>query len=144
MTDVFDPVGLAEIAAMTDPPMSAQLARYVMGRASAPKPVQLARLKVWRRSEVAPYLRSYAGYDLPGEVPSAQALEVREWAASGRAGEVRRAAGLSLGAVAAELGVSKSTLARWEHGEAVPGAVNAAAWHRLLTRLAAGSPGAGG
>jgi hypothetical protein len=60
MTDDFDPVGLAEIAAMTDPPVSAQHARYVMGLEGAPEPVALARMKVWRRSEVAPYLDAYA------------------------------------------------------------------------------------
>jgi len=66
--DDFDPVGLAEIAAMTSPPMSKQLARYVMGQEGAPKPRRLSRMKVWRRSEVIPYLRE-AGKKLAGDPP---------------------------------------------------------------------------
>lgn len=45
----FDPVGLAEIAAMTGE--TAQLINYLMGTPGAPAPVRLARMKVWRRSE---------------------------------------------------------------------------------------------
>jgi predicted DNA-binding transcriptional regulator AlpA len=47
----FDPVGLAEIAQMTGE--SVQNLNYLMGAAGAPQPVRLARMKVWRRSEVA-------------------------------------------------------------------------------------------
>jgi hypothetical protein len=49
----FDPVGLAEIAAMTGE--TAQNINYLMGASTSPpppRPVQLARMKVWRRSEV--------------------------------------------------------------------------------------------
>ena len=46
----FDPVGLAEIAAMTGE--TAQLLNYLMGTPGAPQPVHLARMKVWRRSDV--------------------------------------------------------------------------------------------
>ena len=62
----FDPVGLAEIAVMTG--QSKQNLKYLMssapmsngtviqrpaGSPPPPRPVQLARMKVWRRSEVA-------------------------------------------------------------------------------------------
>jgi hypothetical protein len=56
--DGFDPVGITEIAGLPDPPMSKQLAVYVMNGEEAPEPVQLARMKVWRASEVIPYLRA--------------------------------------------------------------------------------------
>jgi hypothetical protein len=52
-TDDFDPVGLAEIAAITgDTQMNVD---YLMGRPGAPEPVELARGKVWRESEVRAY-----------------------------------------------------------------------------------------
>jgi len=47
----FDPVGLAEIAEMTGE--SKQLLDYLLRGHGAPRSVQLARMKVWRRSEVA-------------------------------------------------------------------------------------------
>jgi predicted DNA-binding transcriptional regulator AlpA len=53
---VFDPVGLAEIAAWTGE--SKQNLNYLMGSASAPEPVRLARMKVWRQSEVGDWWSS--------------------------------------------------------------------------------------
>jgi predicted DNA-binding transcriptional regulator AlpA len=47
----FDPVGLAEISAMTGE--SVQNLNYLMREWDPPPPVRLARMKVWRRSEVA-------------------------------------------------------------------------------------------
>lgn len=150
--DGFDPAGLAEIAALTDPPMSTQLADYIMGAPGAPEPVQLARMKVWRLSEAAAWVAAHAARLAagnvrrpaePAEAPGAEALEAREWASSGRAGEIRRAAGMPLSALAAELGVGTSTVSRWEHGQDVPSAPHAAAYHRLLTRMAAEVPAAG-
>lgn len=59
----FDPVGLAEIAAMTGD--STANLNYLMNLAEAPAPVRLARMKVWRRSEVTGYLGriAYRGPD---------------------------------------------------------------------------------
>lgn len=47
----FDPAGLAEITAMTGE--TKQSLNYLMGAPGSPRPVHLARMKVWRRSEVA-------------------------------------------------------------------------------------------
>lgn len=162
MTDEdFDPVGIAEITQMTDPPMSKQHAAWLMADQDAPKPVHLARMKVWRRAEAAAWVKAHAerlaaGHvsgrvsaayarpprrredSRPAEPPSAEVLELREWIASGRARAIREAAGLSLKAVAGEVGVGESTVWRWENGQKAPGAVHAAAYHGLLTRLAAG------
>jgi predicted DNA-binding transcriptional regulator AlpA len=52
----FDPVGLAEISAMTGE--TAQNLNYLMGGPGVPRPVQLARMKVWRRSEAAAWWAS--------------------------------------------------------------------------------------
>lgn len=52
--DGFDPVGIAEIAAMTGD--SKQNLNYLMNLPGAPEPVELARMKVWRKSEVVQYL----------------------------------------------------------------------------------------
>jgi hypothetical protein len=165
MTDDFDPVMLAEIAAMTDPPMSRQLAAWLMRRPGAPAGVRLARGTVYRRAEAASFVREHeeriasgeAGYDPaqprghgghgsrwarePAEDPSPAVLELREWVASGRAREIRLSAGRTCKAVAAELGVAESTVGRWEAGRQAPGDRDAAAWHALLTRLAAGGDG---
>jgi predicted DNA-binding transcriptional regulator AlpA len=46
----FDPVGLAEVAEMTGE--SKQLLDYLLRGPGAPRPVHLARMKVWRRSEI--------------------------------------------------------------------------------------------
>ena len=65
----FDPAGLAEIKAMTGE--SVQNLNYLMGSPGAPRPVQLARMKVWRRSEVAVWWasigREVSWTDTPGE-----------------------------------------------------------------------------
>jgi predicted DNA-binding transcriptional regulator AlpA len=47
----FDPVALAEIAGMTGE--STANLNYLMSAPGSPRPVRLARMKVWRRSEVA-------------------------------------------------------------------------------------------
>jgi hypothetical protein len=46
----FDPVGLAEISAMTGE--SKQNLNYLMAGSGVPAPVRLARMKVWRRQAV--------------------------------------------------------------------------------------------
>ena len=46
----FDPVALAEIAQMTGE--STANLNYLMSAPGSPRPVRLARMKVWRRSEV--------------------------------------------------------------------------------------------
>ncbi len=138
MTDDFDAVGLAEIALMRNPPMSKQLALDVMRRPGAPEGTRLARGMVYPRREAEKYI---AGLSWAGGPLSAEALEAREWLASGRAREMRVAAGVAQAAVAAELGVSQQTVARWELGGHVPAGGHAAAYHALLTRLAAGLDG---
>jgi predicted DNA-binding transcriptional regulator AlpA len=47
----FDPVALAEIAEMTGE--STANLNYLLSAPGSPRPVRLARMKVWRRSEVA-------------------------------------------------------------------------------------------
>jgi predicted DNA-binding transcriptional regulator AlpA len=46
----FDPVALAEIAGMTGE--STANLNYLLSAPGSPRPVRLARMKVWRRSEV--------------------------------------------------------------------------------------------
>ena len=70
--DEFDPVGLTEIAAMTDPPMTRQHAAWLMGQEGAPEPRLLARMKVWRRSEVEPYLKEHSARVAAGWRPIAR------------------------------------------------------------------------
>ncbi len=74
--DSFDPVGLAEIAAMIGE--SKQNTRYIMDRRvhrEAPAAVPLARGKVWKRTEVVKYLRA-AGRQVtePGASPGMDAV----------------------------------------------------------------------
>jgi hypothetical protein len=114
---------------------------------------------VWRRAQVAAYLSSRAGgapYDPaatprghngrwtgPGEAPG-PVPELRDWLASGRAREIRLAAGLTLADMAGQLGAGLSGVSRWERGLAAPAdASMEAAYHDLLARLAAGPPGLG-
>src|ERR1035438_7085314 len=63
-------------------------------------------------------------------------LELRAWLASGRAVELRDKAGLSRAAVARDLGIAESAVWRWEHGRRNPRGLHAAAYYRLLARLA--------
>jgi DNA-binding transcriptional regulator YiaG len=66
-----------------------------------------------------------------------QSMELREWLTTGQAEEIRRAAGLSRPGLAREIGVAESALWRWEHGDRMPTGLYAAAYYRLLARLAA-------
>ncbi len=56
----------------------------------------------------------------------------REWAASGAAKAIREGAGLSLGEVARSLGVSPSSVLRWERAEFRPRERVAARYAALL------------
>lgn len=163
MTDDPDLIGLHAITLMRDPPMTKQHADWLMTRPGAPAPVRRpGQRRKWPRAAAeafvaAHFARVAAGvtrYDpaqprghgghgsrwarRPAEEPSPGVLELREWVASGRAREIRLAAGRACKAVAAELGVAESTVGRWEAGRRAPGDRDAAAWHALLTRLAAG------
>lgn len=69
-----------------------------------------------------------------------QELELRAWLASGRATDIRKCAGLSRSSVARDLSVAESALWRWEHGHRTPRGLHAAAYYRLLARLAARVP----
>jgi len=59
----------------------------------------------------------------------------REWARLGVARSVREAAGFSIGDIAASMGVSRSTVDRWERGERAPRLALAAEYGRLLRDL---------
>lgn len=61
--------------------------------------------------------------------------EARRMAKSGRAGQLRLAAGLTLAEVGRAVGVSEATVWRWEHGQRRPGGQPALAYARLLARL---------
>lgn len=65
----------------------------------------------------------------------ARLAQVRALASSGAARSVRLAAGLSLGEVARTLGVSPSTILRWETGERSPRGELALRYTDLLDRL---------
>jgi hypothetical protein len=160
MTDAFDPVGLAEIRLMRDPPMTKEHADWLMRQKAAPAPrKRLRRLKAWDRLEAEEYVRAHFARVEAGEwfdpgrprgrdgrwakepppEPDAKALELTEWISSGRAREIRLAAGRTCLAVAGEVGVAESTVGRWENGQKFPGPAHAAAYHALLTRLAEGT-----
>ena len=67
----------------------------------------------------------------------------RDLAASGAARLAREGAGLSLGETARALGVSPSTVMRWESGEVRPRGARAVRYAELLRELMQG-PGANG
>jgi DNA-binding transcriptional regulator YiaG len=56
---------------------------------------------------------------------------------SGNAPELRTSHGLSLGVAAHAIGVSPTTLLRWERGERNPQGRNLVAYHKFLMSLAA-------
>ena len=60
-------------------------------------------------------------------------VRLREMIAGGRVGTIREAAGLSLGEVARTLGVSRSCVFRWEHGQVPRGDMASRYLHLLLT-----------
>jgi DNA-binding transcriptional regulator YiaG len=66
-----------------------------------------------------------------------QVVWVRRLAKSGGARVIREAAGFSASSVARELGVTPSTVCRWERGERLPREQVAARWALLLRRLSA-------
>jgi DNA-binding transcriptional regulator YiaG len=159
VTDDPDLVGLHEITLMRDPPITRQHAFWLMRQKAAPAPrKRLRRLRAWDRSEAEEYVAAHFARVEAGEwfdpgrprgrdgrwakepppEPDAEALELTAWISSGRAREIRRAAGLTCLAVAGEVGVSESTVGRWENGQKFPGPAHAAAYHALLTRLAEG------
>jgi predicted DNA-binding transcriptional regulator AlpA len=65
----FDPVALAEIAEMTGE--STANLNYLLSAPGSPRPVRLARMKVWRRSEVVVWWgsigREVTWTDTPGQ-----------------------------------------------------------------------------
>lgn len=64
--------------------------------------------------------------------------QVRALVRSGAARSIRQAAGLSLGEVARALGVSPSTVFRWEHAQRSPHGDAGIAYGRLLSQLMRG------
>lgn len=59
----------------------------------------------------------------------------RTYAATGTGRAIRQAAGLSMSEVAEALGVTESTIWRWEQGKHRPRGEPAREWARLLNRL---------
>lgn len=59
-------------------------------------------------------------------------VRVARWVRTGRLTELREDAGLSQGDLARALGVSQSSVSRWESGDTVPRARRAAALLELL------------
>ena len=66
----------------------------------------------------------------------ASLLELREIITSGRARQIREAAGLPADALARQLEVTPATVTRWETGIRYPRGANARRYARLLRRLA--------
>lgn len=66
-------------------------------------------------------------------------VNVRDLTRTGAARSIRIGAGLSLEELARDIGVSASTVHRWENGERVPHGEAAIAYGRCLTGLAARS-----
>jgi DNA-binding XRE family transcriptional regulator len=62
-------------------------------------------------------------------------MEVRRWARSGRARELRVRAGLTQAEVAGAVGVSRETVNLWEHGKRVPRTARALRYGRFLTAI---------
>lgn len=65
----------------------------------------------------------------------AELSRVRSLVGTGAARPIRLGAGLSLGEVGESVGVSASTVLRWEMGERVPRGEPAVAYGRLLATL---------
>lgn len=65
-----------------------------------------------------------------------QAIEVRNLIESGEAAGLRTRNHLSLETGARTIGVSTTTLFRWERGERWPQGRNLVAYHKFLSRLA--------
>jgi len=59
----------------------------------------------------------------------------REWAATGAAAAIRESAGLSLHEIARVVGVSPSTVLRWERGDHRPRGVCAIRYAQILQQL---------
>jgi transcriptional regulator with XRE-family HTH domain len=70
----------------------------------------------------------------------ARIAQVRADLAAGRAREARIAAGIKVGEVARELGVTPQAVSQWEFGRRVPGAAHALAYGRLLDAVAQVAP----
>lgn len=71
------------------------------------------------------------------QVPSRveQTLKVREWIATGRARQLREAAGMSQGEVARDCNVDQQTVMRWEGRAARPRGGNLTAYYKVVARL---------
>lgn len=64
------------------------------------------------------------------------AIEGREWARSGKGARIRRVAGITQAQLARELGVTSTSISRWERGERVPRDPQAARYAQVLKTLA--------
>jgi DNA-binding transcriptional regulator YiaG len=66
---------------------------------------------------------------------TADLLRLAGWVKAGQARAIRKDAGLTAGSVATDLGVSASTVAKWETGKVTPPRARALAWLRLLREI---------
>jgi DNA-binding XRE family transcriptional regulator len=66
----------------------------------------------------------------------ARTAQVRDDLKTGRAPQVREAAGIKVRELAVEVGASRQAVSQWELGRCVPGAAHALAYGRLLEAVA--------
>lgn len=69
-------------------------------------------------------------------------LELRRYVQGGRARDIRRAARVPVRAVAADLGVTRTVINKWETGRVTPSPAHAVAWLRLLRKMETAVKGA--
>jgi DNA-binding transcriptional regulator YiaG len=62
-------------------------------------------------------------------------LELCRYVQGGRAREIRRSARVPVRSIAADLGVTRTVINKWETGKVVPSSAHAAAWLNLLRKM---------
>lgn len=67
--------------------------------------------------------------------PADRAIQVREWIETGRARELREAAGVTQAIAAQDCEVTPGAIVRWEKGARMPRGRNLLAYHSFLFRL---------
>jgi DNA-binding transcriptional regulator YiaG len=65
-----------------------------------------------------------------------RAMQLREWIETGRARQLREAAGVSQAVAAQDCEVTQGAVVRWEKGTRMPRGRNIIAYHQFLIRLA--------
>jgi DNA-binding transcriptional regulator YiaG len=75
------------------------------------------------------------GMQIGGKTLADRSAELQKWIRTGRARQLRVAAGLSQALVAQDCEVAASTVHRWELGDRPPRGRNITAYHSFLARL---------